>query len=280
MSIQYEVNRITQNIASAYTACAEKGATIPEQQNSGNLAAAILSIPEGSGGEEEIPDDGKTRIFIHLEDGRTSPVLGCCPKGTVTIDWGDGTDPDTLTGTSVTAVKYTEAHEYAESGDRVITLTVDGTFGIGGTSTRSRLLVYSKSTSDLDYYYSQAVRKIILGDGITAIGNYAFNYSKIDSITISDSVITIANYSFGNCYSLANITIPDSVTAILSYAFNYCIGMRYYDFSGCTDVPSLAAVSAFQGIPDDCEIRVPSALYDEWIAATNWSSYADYIVAV
>ena len=26
------------------------------------------------------------------------------------------------------------------------------------------------------------------------------------------------------------------------------------------------------------EIIVPAALYDEWIVATNWSFYADYIV--
>ena len=44
-----------------------------------------------------ITDDGKTRIYIRLEEGRTSPMLGVCPNGTVTLDWCDGTTPDTLT---------------------------------------------------------------------------------------------------------------------------------------------------------------------------------------
>ena len=33
-------------------------------------------------------DDGSTRIYIHLNDGRTSPMLGICVNGTVTVDWG------------------------------------------------------------------------------------------------------------------------------------------------------------------------------------------------
>jgi hypothetical protein len=56
--------------------------------------------------------------------------------------------------------------------------------------------------------------------------------------------------------------------------------MKFYDFTSHTSVPTLANSNAFQGIPADCEIRVPAALYDEWIAATNWSTYASRIVAV
>ena len=33
-----------------------------------------------------ITDDGKTRIYIRLEEGRTSPMLGVRPNGTVTVD--------------------------------------------------------------------------------------------------------------------------------------------------------------------------------------------------
>ena len=76
-----------------------------------------------------ITDDGKTRLYVHLEDGRTSPMLGCCPDGTVTVDWGDGTTPDTLTGTSTVTVKWTPTHAYATAGDYVITLQVEGTVG-------------------------------------------------------------------------------------------------------------------------------------------------------
>lgn len=286
MSIQSEVNRITTNIAAAYTALSEKGAEMPEQQNSQNLAAAILSIQEGSGGssggEEEIPDDGKTRIFIHLEDGRTSPKLGCCPKGTVTVDWGDGTEPYTLTGTSVGTLKYTPVHEYAEPGDYVITLTVDGAMYLMGKSSVSKLLSMSGAgSSDIDFAYASFIRKVVLGDGVEAINTGAFaNCAALSSIVISDSVTAIAASAFRYCFALCNVTIPDSVTIIQYSAFDNCCGVRYYDFSAHTSVPALGNANVFTGIAADCEIRVPAALYDEWIAATNWSTYADYIVAV
>lgn len=48
MSVQSEINRISDNIADAYTAAEAKGATMPSAQNSANLAAAVQSISVGS----------------------------------------------------------------------------------------------------------------------------------------------------------------------------------------------------------------------------------------
>ena len=76
------------------------------------------------------------------------------------------------------------------------------------------------------------------------------------------------------------ITIPNSVTSIGNYAFGSCYGVRYYDFTHHTTVPTLSNTDAFNGIAADCEIRVPVALADEWKAATNWATYANYIVGV
>lgn len=44
MSVQSQINRIKANVAAAYTAAQSKGSTMPSQQNSANLAAAINSI--------------------------------------------------------------------------------------------------------------------------------------------------------------------------------------------------------------------------------------------
>jgi hypothetical protein len=44
MSIQSEITRISGNIADAYTAAGEKGATMPQDENSDNLPATIRSI--------------------------------------------------------------------------------------------------------------------------------------------------------------------------------------------------------------------------------------------
>ena len=231
-----------------------------------------------------ITDDGKTRVYITLHDGRTSPLLGCCPNGTVTVDWGDGTEPDVLTGTSTSTAKWTPNHEYAAPGDYVITLTVDGTMGFyGGSSSNqySGILRHSSGANAVNRVYQNAVQKVEIGSGVTSIGSYAFyNCHSLASITIPDGVTSIGNNAFYNCYSLASITIPGGVTSIGISAFYNCYGVRRYDFTRYIAVPTLPATNAFSGIPADCEIRVPAALAEEWKAATNWSVYADKIVEV
>ena len=49
MTIASEITRINTNIANAYTACDNKGATMPVTQNSANLATTINSISGGGG---------------------------------------------------------------------------------------------------------------------------------------------------------------------------------------------------------------------------------------
>ena len=231
-----------------------------------------------------ITDDGKTRIYIRLEEGRMSPMLGVCPNGTVTVDWGDGTTPDTLTGTSTTTVKWTPNHAYAAPGEYVIKLTVDGTMGSYGNSSSnggSAILRYSSSDDNRNYAYQNSVQKIEIGNGVTSIGSYTFKscYS-LASITIPDSVTSIGDYALSGCSSLASITIPDGVTSIGNYAFYKCYGVAFYDFTTCTTVPTLASTNTFSGISADCQIRVPAALVGAWKTATNWSTYADHIVGV
>lgn len=62
--------------------------------------------------------------------------------------------------------------------------------------------------------------------------------------------------------------------------FYNCYAIIWYDFSHHTSVPSLTNVNSFNNIKGNCKIIVPDALYDTWIAATNWSTYADYIYKV
>lgn len=51
MTLMSEIERVRDNIAAAYIALDEKGATLPESQNSANLADTIASVPSGGGGE-------------------------------------------------------------------------------------------------------------------------------------------------------------------------------------------------------------------------------------
>ena len=280
----------SESLASIADVIRSKGGTSDALVFPDGFVTAIEAIAAGgSGGGGEVtpptaPTDGKTRVYIHLEYGRTSPMLGVCPKGTVTVDWGDGTEPDTLTGTSTTTVKWTPTHEYTAPGDYVIALTVEGTMGFYGNSssnTYSSILRYASGADTRNRAYQNAVQKVEIGEGITSISSYAFSGCfSLASITIPERVTSIYSYAFRNCYSLASITIPESVTSISNSAFQSCYGMRYYDFTACTSVPALSSANAFSDIPSDCQMLIPASLYDEWSAATNWATYAKYMVAV
>ena len=91
---------------------------------------------------------------------------------------------------------------------------------------------------------------------------------------------SIDEYAFSYCTGLTSIKIPDSVTSIGGYAFSSCNNLTEVDFSACTDIPTLESSDVFPNTSSSLVIKVPSALVDEWKAATNWSTYADKIVGV
>lgn len=330
-----------------------------------------ISADGGNSDDFEWFNDGNTHIWITLQEGRTSPKLGVCPNGTVTVDWGDGTAPDVLTGTSLSATKYTPVHEYTSAGDYIITLVIDGemridgsilrhstnqtyanapycaaikamefdnkvTFGgnnpfsfcasvskiklqdgsyyfystrssgFGGCSSLAHInipdsvrsipescfsgcaslseITFPNSVTSIGervFYNCSSLSSFIFPDEITTVDKYSFySCNALSSITLSSNTATISFGAFSGCRSLVTVKFPKTLTSIQSEAFYRCYSVRCYDFTSCSSVPELSNVSAFTDIPSDCEIRVPAALYDEWIAATNWSTYASQIVAV
>ena len=67
---------------------------------------------------------------------------------------------------------------------------------------------------------------VTLPSTILSIGNHAFEgCSALTSITIPNSVTSIGNAAFSGCSGLTSITIPNSVTSIGYSAFSGCYGL-------------------------------------------------------
>ena len=208
-----------------------------------------------------ITNDGKTRLYIHIADKSRSTVplyISQTVANGVTIDWGDGSALETLTGTGTVNM----SHAYGEAGDFTISLTVaDGC--ILGFETDSPSYSIMGANDKSGKVYCNTLQKVEIGSGVTSIGANTFSscYS-LSSITIPDGVTNIGSNAFLYCYSLSSIIIPDGVTNIVSNMFNGCWSLSSiiipdgvtnigdYAFSGCYALSSIIIPDGVTSIGD------------------------------
>lgn len=139
--------------------------------------------------------------------------------------------------------------------------------------------ISSNATKVCDYaFYKHEFLTSIDLPNATSISQRAFYACTALTSVKMPNVMSIEAMAFNGCWELPSVALP-KVTSIGILAFSACLACLVYDFSGCTAVPTLADSNAFGSINADAKIKVPAALYDEWIAATNWTTYASYIVA-
>ena len=140
-------------------------------------------------------------------------------------------------------------------------LDADGTLTISGTGAMKN---YDSKKNRNPVYNNSNVKTVVIEDGVTSIGNYAFTYCvSLTSITIPDSVTSIGYYAFFYCKSLTSITIPDSVTSIGNYAFFYCRNLTSITipdsvtsigndaFSNCRSLTSITIPDSVTSIGND-----------------------------
>ena len=201
-----------------------------------------------------ITDDGNTRLYIRIAaEGRMTVPLYFSQTSAngVTIDWGDGSATQTLSGTG----DVNTSHTYSVIGNYIITLKVtSGTLGLG----RSSSYCVMGSTSNTGRIYCNMLQKVEIGSSVTSIGNFAFYYCySLESITIPKGITSIDNSAFYHCYSLNSIVVPSSVTSIGNFAFYYCYSLESITIpKGITSIGN----SAFYYCSSLNRIAVPSSV--------------------
>ena len=66
------------------------------------------------------------------------------------------------------------------------------------------------------------VTAIVVSDGITKVGDYAFAGCAAESVELPDTLMMIGKYAFSNCSNLTEVTIPGNVAKIGDNAFENC----------------------------------------------------------
>ena len=134
-------------------------------------------------------------------------------------------------------------------------LTSDGTLTISGTGA---ITDYYNSGATPWHSVCSQIKSVIIEDGVTRIGNYAFSYcDALAGVTIPDSVTTIGDQAFKDCKALTSMAIPGSVTMIGDWAFDGCGALTdiYYGGYG---IDWLSASGNYCGIPSGTTVHFKS----------------------
>ena len=175
-------------------------------------------------GQMYVTQSGATEIDVEMQEGRLEPILTICVDGTITVDWGDNTTPDTVTGTSTTT-RLAVPHTYASEGSYTISILATGNNKYQLSGSINYQLLRKNTTQNENCIYSNTIKHIRIGNN-AEIYNYAFvNCASLLSITIPDSITSIGDCAFNFCYSLSSVIIPDGVTSIATNTFNCCYSL-------------------------------------------------------
>ncbi len=87
--------------------------------------------------------------------------------------------------------------------------------------------------------YRETITAVVLEDGVTNIGAYAFlGCTALKSVSIPDTVTAIGESAFCQCEALPSVTLPDSVTSLGRSVFSGCSELTEVTLpAGLTEIP-------------------------------------------
>ncbi len=147
-----------------------------------------------------ITDDGKTRLYVDVDTETWDDfVLNYwqSTRNATTVDWGDGTTPETKNADS-----YVEhRHVYASSGSYVITMSVkEGTMIDIGNGSSGRMLI---ANGTRDSGRCAMLRKVEVGARARSTEDQCFyNCCRLESISLPQTTKVYANQAFPQCAQL------------------------------------------------------------------------------
>lgn len=288
MSISSEINRIKTNIANAYTQANEKGATLPEQQNSANLASTISSISGGGGLNiqhgiipKAVDEDGYVKD-IEIEGIETVEQYKFYNDTKLqNVEFAEG----------VTTINDSVFQNCSNLKNVKLTtsLTSIGENVFLNCDNIEKFEPFNGRTHDFKAYAVFSNNILIEGTYISNRKRWYYDVVKYPPKK-EDSEFTFTNlykvfnaYSFQNCKNLTSLKI-NSGYAVSNSEFY----IKANAFSGCTNLSriiitnifNLSNINAFEGTPignGEGYIYVTDSLVDTYKSKTNWSTFANQI---
>lgn len=108
------------------------------------------------------------------------------------------------------------------------------------------------------YKYREQITSVVIGEGVTGIGNYAFYMcTKLSNVELPDGVEKIGSGAFRGCTSLEAIRLPGGMVAIGNDAFYECSKLANVELpDGIVEI----GTSAFEGCEALETIELPEGI--------------------
>ncbi|MBR4431798.1 MAG: leucine-rich repeat domain-containing protein [Paludibacteraceae bacterium] len=163
---------------------------------------------------------------------------------------------------------FAESGTCGADGDNLTWDLTDGVLTISGTGAMADW--YSDDPSWKPY--RSLIQSVIIEDGVTCIGAYAFWLcSALTSVTISNSVLSIGQCAFNACYVLSSITIPTNVSFIGERAFYGCTGLTEITCEATT--PPTCSSDCFGFVDKSVPLYVPAGTKAAYKEADEWKEF-------
>ena len=252
-----------------------------------DLSVATLSLVKEAVNVtyEDMTDSFAVTVTHSYDEGVVTTEATATEPGVMTYTCADCGDEQIGEIPMAVATEIASGTCGAEGDNLTWTLDSDGILTISGTGAMADYAFdNSNSTSTITtpwYIYKSNIKSIVIGDGVTSIGNHAF-YDCRDAIgiTIPDSVASIGDMAFASCGRLTSIAVPNGIASIGEGAFYYCTGLESiaipnsvtvigdYAFRECSNLTSITMpnniASIGEGIFYRCnsltDVAIPSSV--------------------
>ena len=115
------------------------------------------------------------------------------------------------------------------------------------------------------YSYNNSIKTVIIENGVTSVGNYAFdNCTSLTSITIPEGVLSIGNCAFWGCNALAELTsVGNQFVAYCNVLTNICVAddsASFCDVDGVLFNKDKTTLVAYPAGKTDSEYAIPDGV--------------------
>ena len=210
-------------------------------QNCLNLATVTVYAPSCSLGEDAFANCNELAniyVFSDLVDGYKDAENWSSYEDKIT----EMPNPNGKCGDNVRWALTGESTNY--------TLTITGSGAMAN---------YASSSVQPWNDYRSSIKTVVIGNGVTSIGERAFYNTGLTSIDIPASVTSIGNYTFAKCTGLTSIEIPASVTSIGDDAFWNCSNLATVTFAEDSQLATIG-ISAFNSCRGLASVEIPASV--------------------